>query len=167
VSIRIQHEKRDHEVDLRRAGTGWTATVDGRELAVDVGRDGDGRFAITIDGVRRRVYVAAAGDERWVFVAGRTLRLRRPDPDSAPGDDTALASPDIRAAMPGKVVKLLVEEGQQVAYGQPIIILESMKMETEISASVDGTVTAIHVAAGETVGQDASLVDIEPATGGA
>ena len=165
MSIRIQHENNEYDVDLRRAGDAWAVTLDGRELTVDVSRDGDGRFEVTVDGVRRRVFVAAEGDERWVFVAGRTLHLRQPDPDADAGDEAAVASPDIRAAMPGKVVKLLVEEGQQVAFGQPVIILESMKMETELTASVDGTITAVHVAAGETVGQDAALVDIAPAAG--
>ena len=63
----------------------------------------------------------------------------------------------------GRVVKkVLVEKGDRVTNGQAVIILESMKMETELAAAVDGTVAAVHVQDGQLVGQGDALVDIEP-----
>ena len=62
--------------------------------------------------------------------------------------------------MPGKVVEPLVEPGQEVQEGQPLIIMESMKMETELLAPIAGTVTAVHVAAGQVVAQGDPLVDV-------
>jgi len=62
--------------------------------------------------------------------------------------------------MPGKVVRLLVSEGDQVTAGQGLLIMESMKMETELTAGVAGSVSRIHVAGGQQVGQGDPLVDI-------
>jgi acetyl/propionyl-CoA carboxylase alpha subunit len=153
----------EYEIDVRSTGSGWRVTLGGEPLAAEIASDGAGCVEVALDGRRHRLYVARDGDRRWVFVGGRTLRLHRPDPDAEAVDETGVASPDIRAAMPGKVVKLLVAEGQTVAFGEPVIILESMKMESELTAPVDGTVATIHVEAGQTVGQDAPLVDIAPA----
>jgi pyruvate carboxylase subunit B len=65
--------------------------------------------------------------------------------------------------MPCTIVKQLVETGQTVTEGDGLLIIESMKMETEITAPVAGKVVAIHVQSGQTVGLNEPLVDIEPA----
>ena len=62
--------------------------------------------------------------------------------------------------MPGLVVKLLVEEGQEVSQGDPVLIVEAMKMENEVKAGRDGVVGTIHVAAGDSVEADAILAEI-------
>ena len=57
----------------------------------------------------------------------------------------------VNAPMPGKIVKVLVSEGQQVNSGDVLLILEAMKMQNEIAATQAGTVKAINVAAGQSV----------------
>ena len=57
----------------------------------------------------------------------------------------------ITAYMPGRVVALLVEEGQAVTTGQGVVVLEAMKMQNEIRAEHDGTITRIHVQTGQAV----------------
>jgi len=66
----------------------------------------------------------------------------------------------VRVAMPGLVVKLLVAEGDAVVAGQPVLIVEAMKMENEVKAGRDGVVTKFHVAEGESVVADAILAEI-------
>jgi biotin carboxyl carrier protein len=61
------------------------------------------------------------------------------------------------APMPGKVVKVLVDAGQAVTAGAPLVVLEAMKMEHTVRASGAGTVRAIHVAVGEQVDADRLL----------
>jgi biotin carboxyl carrier protein len=68
----------------------------------------------------------------------------------------------IKTSMPGKVVKILVEEGDVVESGTGIIIVEAMKMENEFQCLNPGTVSAIRVQPGQTVESDALLVEIEP-----
>jgi 3-methylcrotonyl-CoA carboxylase alpha subunit len=64
----------------------------------------------------------------------------------------------IRAPMPGKVVKLLVESGTQVAIGEPVMVLEAMKMEHVLEAPCDGTIDEIFAAVGDFVDDSSDLV---------
>lgn len=64
----------------------------------------------------------------------------------------------IDAPMPGKIVKVLVEEGQSIKAGDVLLVLEAMKMQNEITADADGTVKAVNVEAGQNVKVKESLV---------
>jgi biotin carboxyl carrier protein len=64
--------------------------------------------------------------------------------------------------MPGQVVAVLVEEGQTVRAGDPLLILEAMKMEHVIAAPYGGTVAAVHYREGEPVPASAILLDVQP-----
>lgn len=66
------------------------------------------------------------------------------------------------APMPGAVLKILVKQGDVVAKGAPLVILEAMKMEHQITAPFDGTVAAIHCKEGELVQPGVDLVDVTP-----
>jgi biotin carboxyl carrier protein len=63
--------------------------------------------------------------------------------------------------MPGKIVRLLVKTGEKVRAGQPLVVVEAMKMENEARARWDGTIAQIHVKEGASVEADALLVVIE------
>jgi len=77
------------------------------------------------------------------------------------------ATANIRAPMPGMVVKVEVEEGQVVTQGQGVVIVEAMKMENELTAETDSRVAGVRVAAGDTVEKGQVLVELEPVgTGG-
>ena len=64
--------------------------------------------------------------------------------------------------MPGKVAKILVEEGQKVGPGASVIIIEAMKMENEIRCRNGGVVKAVHVTAGQAIEGDLVIIEIEP-----
>ncbi len=68
----------------------------------------------------------------------------------------------LNAPMPGKILELLVTEGEEVTEGQPVIILEAMKMENELKAPATGTVTSLDVAQNDNVEKNQSLLEIEP-----
>jgi acetyl/propionyl-CoA carboxylase alpha subunit len=152
-------------VEARRRDGDWLLVVDGREVPLQAVPGRDGEWRVSTHQGTRRLWVAARGDERFVFCGGRVHVFRLADRD---GDDDAghrTAGPGLVASMPGRVVRLLVGEGDAVAAGQGVLILESMKMETELAAGVAGTVARIHVAAGQQVGQGDPLVDIRPEAG--
>jgi pyruvate carboxylase subunit B len=65
--------------------------------------------------------------------------------------------------MPGIVVQLLVQPGDAVEKGQPLLVLEAMKMQNEIAAPSDGSVKAVHVAEKQAVGSGEKLVTLEGA----
>jgi pyruvate carboxylase subunit B len=63
--------------------------------------------------------------------------------------------------MPGNIVDVMVQEGDQVEVGQPVLVTEAMKMETEIQSPVTGTVTEVYVQKGDAVSPDETLIEIE------
>lgn len=87
-----------------------------------------------------------------------------PAPTSAPAaaPAPAAAAPagatTVEAPMPGKILNIKVSEGQAVKFGEVVVIMEAMKMETEIVAPADGTVSKILVKAGDSVDTGAALV---------
>ncbi|MEX0986752.1 MAG: biotin/lipoyl-containing protein [Bacteroidales bacterium] len=71
------------------------------------------------------------------------------------------ASVNIEAPMPGKIVEILVEEGVEVKAGEPVLILEAMKMQNEISCHVDGVIKKIAIRKNDSVMKDDMLIEIE------
>ncbi len=164
MQLKFRDESGDHALAVRPGLDAWHVTPEGATAAVVVTAAGDGAWLVTgPDGRRRRAWVVAHRDERLVFCEGRVHRLRRPDPVHA--DEAAMDTadgPDLRARMPGKVVRLLVSQGQVVAAGEPLVIMESMKMETELTAPCAGVVDRAAVFEGQIVAQGDLLVAIAP-----
>lgn len=75
--------------------------------------------------------------------------------------DAGAAEREIRAPMPGLVLRVMVEPGAAVEEGQGLVVLEAMKMENELTASAAGTVAAVHVGPGDAVGKSDLLVEID------
>lgn len=165
--LKLRDENGDHEMDVRPHEDGWLVTADGGPAGAPAVRGGDDAWLVTgPDGRRRRAWVVAHRGERLVFCDGRVHRLRRPDPDHGEEDSDIATGPDLHARMPGKVVRLLATVGQEVAVGQALVIMESMKMETELAAPVAGRIERIAVAEGQVVAQDDLLVVVRPPAGG-
>ena len=76
--------------------------------------------------------------------------------------DDALSAGEVRAPMPGKLIEIMVEEGQPIEAGQPVAILEAMKMENELKSPTTGTVSEISVRTGDSVEKNQKLISIEP-----
>ncbi len=69
---------------------------------------------------------------------------------------------DITAPMPGKILDIMISPGDEVSPGQPLLILEAMKMENEIKAVSDGIIGALHVKKGENVEKNQTLLEVTP-----
>ena len=83
-----------------------------------------------------------------------------PAPAAAPAAAPAGPGTDINSPLPGVIIEISVKEGQAVKAGQKVAVLEAMKMENDIQAEKDGTVTAIHVRKGDSVLEGAKIVTI-------
>jgi 3-methylcrotonyl-CoA carboxylase alpha subunit len=118
----------------------------------------DGRLKVVqADGTTAFAHIAKVGDVWWVHVKGHTFKLERIEPGATDTDDGG----GLTAPMPGKVLEVLVNPGQHVTAGTTLMILEAMKMEHRIVAAFDGTVSAVHYAAGDQVEQGIALLDLE------
>ena len=83
-----------------------------------------------------------------------------PAPAAAPAAAPAGPGTDVNSPLPGVIIEVSVKEGQAVNAGQKVAVLEAMKMENDIQAEKDGTVTAIHVHKGDSVLEGAKIVTI-------
>jgi len=149
-------------IEVSRDGEDWRLLIDGREVPLQARRDHTGAWLIQTHQGRRRLWVAEREDERLVFCDGRAHQVRLVDQDhDDPADDPA-AGPNLVADMPGKIVKILVAAGQEVVAGESLLIIESMKMETDLAAATTGIVQSVHVTDGQVVSQGEALIDLDP-----
>jgi 3-methylcrotonyl-CoA carboxylase alpha subunit len=125
---------------------------------------GGARLSGVIDGERFRVSVCWSGSTLHLFDTGSHHRFTASRGDEAADGDAALegSAAGLSAPMPGKVIELKVAEGDEVTAGQPLMVLEAMKMEHTISAPRAGCVVRLHAALGEQVLEGAPLIAIGP-----
>ena len=123
-------------------------------------------YSLIIGGKSYEAYVSP-DDEKWeVLLHGRLYQAEVEDERekrlrSASGGGLVEGGEyQLKSPMPGLVVAIQVEEGQQVTKGQVLLILESMKMQNELKAPRDGTVSRIKVKTGESVEQKQTLLSL-------
>jgi len=135
----------DHTFQVLRTGY-LSLIVDGKSVPVAVEpTDGD-TLRVTIGGRRTEVRVK---DERTLLLEEFGL------------DEALAGGGQVRAPMPGLVLDVLVEEGEEVEADQGLAVLEAMKMENELHAPARGVVSAIHVGVGDAVDKNQLLIEIE------
>ncbi len=144
---------------------GNTVTVNGRPFTVEVADDG----AVLVDGIAYDATLegetaTVGGQPYTVQVSGlaatpvvASLISAGPAVDHAAKAGTGA----VLAVMPGKIIRVMVEPGQKVEEGDPVCVLEAMKMENELHAHQNGAVRAVHVKPGDDVEKDQVLVEIE------
>ncbi|MGH8012241.1 MAG: biotin/lipoyl-containing protein [Bryobacteraceae bacterium] len=136
--------------------------VNGEERLIEVVMMPDQSALLSLNGSGLRV--AAARQRDSILVAAGPLACQFVPVAVRRGRAAhGLATPELTAPMPGKVLKVLVEEGQRVEPGQPLVMLEAMKMETALAAEAAAIVKKIHVAAGQMVDHGAVLLELSPA----
>jgi biotin carboxyl carrier protein len=123
-------------------------------------------FSLILDGKSYEAFVYQ-GDEDWeVLIHGQQYQVKVEDERekrlkaSAGGDSMVGGEFHLKAPMPGLVIAILIEEGQEVKKGQVMLILESMKMQNELKAPRDGIMGRVRVKAGESVEQRQTLLSV-------
>lgn len=155
----------EHEVELVERLGELSVRLDGEPIEVtyrDVDRLGQvglflgtKSFAVSIQGGAEEASVTVAGHAFDVTVEDERERAARQAERARGG-----GGGDVKSVMPGVVLRVLVEEGDEVQEGQALLILEAMKMQNELAAPRSGRVQRIHVAEGEAVASGAKLVTL-------
>lgn len=123
-----------------------------------------GAFALALDGIAQAGHVYATAEAIFVRHAGRTTIFTRPRRDGGGG---GAAGGDVKADMPGVVVTVLCAAGDRVAAGAKLMTIESMKLQTTLSAPRDGVVARVHYGADAAFERGAVLVSLLPEGAGA
>ena len=152
-----------HDVEVARVGSGkFRLGAEGEESIVEVLYYGDGRIRALIDEEPVEAGILLQAETVLVSLRGEQHTLRKPASpavdERGPGVDAAAS---LTAQMPGTVVKVLVEEGQEVEEGQLLLVLEAMKMELPVSAPHTGVVSSLPFQEGSLVPGGAVLVEVQ------
>ncbi|MBX3274431.1 MAG: hypothetical protein KF729_29470 [Sandaracinaceae bacterium] len=163
--VTIEGEERDVDVTILPDGRVGVA-LDGEPQDVDVVRVPGGLslrigarvIDLAIGGPPDAVQLAAGERRAGAEVLSERMRARRRGGATLGGGGT-----ELRAPMPGRVVKVLVTAGQAVAHGAPCVVIEAMKMENELRAPIGGEVAEVLASEGSSVEGGALLVRFVPA----
>jgi pyruvate carboxylase subunit B len=116
-------------------------------------------FYLTVDGVPEEVIIETLSE---IVLEGGTQSANK---DTKAGKrPKADKEGHVTTSMPGNIVEVLVQEGDTVTAGQAVLIVEAMKMETEIQACIAGKISGVFVQKGESVNPNEALIEIEPLT---
>ncbi len=152
-------------VELERAGNDWQCRVDGEAKAVDVVEVAPGLLSVLLDGRSFTVRVERHRGAWRVHTRGADSIATVEDPrrwsGRSRGGGAGLAGrQEVTAPMSGKIVRVLVQESQEVEAGQGVAVVEAMKMQNEIPSPKKGAVEQVRVKEGDRVEHGAVLVVI-------
>lgn len=156
-----------YTVEIDEIGKGlYRVSVDGNEFLVDGKKTGRTNYSLIVDNRSFEIEVDNAEDEYRVLVDGRNYHVnlvdeRRVRVGGTQSDLQLQGRQRVSVPMPGKVIEVLVSEGDSVEKGQGLVIVEAMKMENEVRSPITGEVKEIKVKPGDTVEGGAVLIVIE------
>ena len=164
--VEIEHEK--HEVEIVPDGSSLKARVGDRNYVLEASEPEPNVFLLKHEGRIFEVFVSADADPNTPFsvkIGNDEIEAKVTDPKRLRGssseDDQASGRAEIRTAMPGKIVRILVASGDAVQKGDGVIVVEAMKMQNEMRSPKDGIVSEIRVAESDTVSAGDVLVIID------
>lgn len=169
----LTRSRPEHQGKARTVSTrNYKITIAGQTYDVRVGDISSSPVEVTVDGTTYQVELpdaaAATAQETAPADTGPTLAVPGsvsppPRPVARPAVPTTGGDGVVRSPMPGRIISVSVSVGDTVTKGQPVLVLESMKMENTIASPIDGTVSAVHVTAGDSVQHGQTLVEIAQA----
>jgi len=146
LSYRVKLAGAEHDLDVRRVGpTSFSILVCDRSFDLDVARDDDALIVASRGAVVRVMLVDAARQAQRVRAAQSS--------ESGPIE--------VKAMMPGRIVSVLVQAGDEVTHRQGLVVVEAMKMENEIKSPRAGRIAEVRISPGQTVEKGELLVIIE------
>jgi biotin carboxyl carrier protein len=168
MELVLRQGEREERATVERGADGvYEVRLGERRYRVDATRAGATLRSLLIDGGQYEVAVRDSGDGSYMVSAGGALvDVEVSDPltflaRQSHADKGGRGARTVRAYMPGRVVSLLVEAGDEVKPGQGLLVLEAMKMQNEIQAERAGRVRILHVEPGEAVEGGDPLLEFE------
>jgi biotin carboxyl carrier protein len=164
MKYRVTIEGRERDVDVTFAPSGAVLVrLDGRDVDCDV-RSVPGGLSLRLGTLVHEVLVAGVGTEEVQLASGAARAIAKVESEGdrqksqRRGGANGQGQRELKAPMPGRVVRVLVGVGEAVAAGQALVVIEAMKMENELRATAAATVAEICVAEGASVESKAVLL---------
>jgi biotin carboxyl carrier protein len=155
----------NYRLELNRTPSGWRCSLNGRPVQVDAALICPGVLSLLIEHQVYEVKRERVGSEIHLWVGNQRYAAELRDPRSLrnfkDGAGRQQGSSKLTAPMPGKVVRLLVNERDQVETGQGVLVVEAMKMQNEIKSPKKGIVQKLAVAEGSSVNAGDVLAIVE------
>lgn len=158
--------KQRYEVSIQKIGDNeWQARLNDRTFKIHLDDRQSTRLDVRINGRGYHCHIDSQDEDRFISWKGSTYTLKKVDLNS--NRDETLHSeieisfdPNLKAPMPGRVVKMLVNEGDQVEPKQPLLVLEAMKMEFVILAPCQSYISKIYCNEGDRVDLGVTLISL-------
>lgn len=159
--------EKTYTVEIEEIGKSlYRVAVDGSEFVVDGKKTGLANYSLIVDNRSFEVDVDVMEDEYRVLVDGRSYHInlldeRRMRVGGLQSGIQPQGRQNVSVPMPGKVIAVLVSEGDKVERGQGMVIVEAMKMENEVRCPIDGEVKEVRVKTGDAIEAGAVLAVVE------
>jgi len=158
-------EDKIYKVSIEKKERKFLVDSGNKKMEVDYQVISPNCLSLEIDGHIQIVYLAEAKNKRFIFVQGEqfiiqekeTTRVRRKEEELGLAEGKQL----VCAPMPGKILKILVSEGEKVKKKQSLVIVEAMKMEHEIKSALDGVVKKLNFKVAQMVDTEDAIMELE------
>jgi biotin carboxyl carrier protein len=160
----ITIDGKHYRLDLDRAEARWSCRVDGREVEVDAVLTRPDVLSLRIGNLAYEVKCERVAGETHLWVGSARFAAEVRDPRSLRGRVRAVddhGPKKLTAPMPGKIVRLLVSQGDAIEAGAGVLVVEAMKMQNEIKSPKKGTIQKILVGEGAAVNAGDVLAIVE------
>ncbi len=164
MKYRLERAGKTYDIDVQQTAGGFVLRgPDGAPCAIRLQTRADGSQSAITPWGEVLLTSARRGAELWAEVSGRrlTARVERARP-SGQASESSAALGAVRAPMAGKLLRLAVQVGDAVQAGQPLAVIEAMKMENELLAPLAGVVVELPASAPSTVEKGALIARVEP-----
>jgi biotin carboxyl carrier protein len=165
VDIRVCINGVEKTLSIEKKDDGFRLAIDGRQYSVSAEPLANGSLAFFVENRSYVAYLSEDGINTHLAIAGTNYRIEKPsaDDDTRGGAGTAgHADGTVESPMPGNIIKVCVQEGDTVEAEQAVVVIESMKMQNEITSPVAGEVTKVSCAVGDQVSFGDVLVEVTP-----
>jgi len=167
VEVNINNRQKKITI-LEQKGTFYKVLIGEREYELDVSKVEEGLYSILqegksinmemMEGKSANKYIVNTRSQQYeVEILDAQIRYRK-----SSESELGISEHIIETPMPGKVVKILVEEGEKIETGQTLIVVSAMKMDSEYKSHTNGRIAHVLVKEGDTINGHQPLIEIEP-----
>jgi biotin carboxyl carrier protein len=163
MDISLLHDKKEFKLNLKEDKNGYLwVLINKKRYHVSVEFITGEEMLLKIDSKVYDVIVSQNSNSYNICMAGKSIRLDKKSPIQVIKNHvSSVKKVDVKTSMPGRVVRLLLKEGDQVKEEEPVLVLEAMKMQNEIKSPYKGKIKSIYPKIGDSVEAGAVLFTVE------